>query len=93
MKPLFDYSAFITAELPNLNTFMGDMLEMDITFDGTSLTISSIHSEMDILTKFHHFHAEYDIDILAYKMDMTMINDEDDNWITTVTLTIINADN
>lgn len=93
MQPKFDYATFILAELPHLNTFMGDMLEKDITLDGTSITISSIHSEMDILTKFHHWHAEYDIDILAYTMDCTTVHDEDDNFITTVILTITKAEN
>lgn len=76
----------ITQFIPNLNSYMGDQLEDPIKILAPNLIrFSTMEEEPTIIKSLYTYFESQNMHIQEFTMHSKMIQDEDDNFITTLT--------
>lgn len=81
-----------TITQPNLplQKFLNHLKKLELTDSGQltdqphQLTLTTIHPETTIITKLYEYFEQNKIHITSYTMTTNMIQDEDQNFITTI---------
>jgi hypothetical protein len=70
-----------------------ELTENGITVLDNAFTLQTMEDEPTIITQLHATASSLDIDIMEFTMHSKMIEDEDGNFITTLTFTFIDIKN
>jgi hypothetical protein len=89
MSHTFNYPDFISINLLQLRNYLGDLVE-DIIYEDGILGITTMEEEGKVLDALWAWHGYNEVDILAYKMEMTMNQGEDENFTTNLKIQVTN---
>ena len=89
MKKLIGYNELI---LDSFKKLFSDKFE-NIKIEKNKLIIETMEEEPTIIHALYKCSSEHDLDIMDYTMHSHMIQDEDENFITTLTFTFNQIDN